>query len=282
MAKASASETASLLLPQLSALDLDRLYAALASEGRCLSTIRGVHAVMSKALADAERKGLVARNVARLATPPKSSATRPPEMIVWTPAELASFLGRVEGHRYGPLMRTASMTGLRRSEACGLRWADIDLDAATLTVRQSVQLVGGCIVVGAVKTAGSRRRVDLDAGTVAMLRTHRRSQASKRLIVGAGWRDHDLVFTAPDGQPLNPDTISQWFERVVRRSSLPRIRLHDLRHTHATHLLAAGVNVKIVSERLGHASTSFTLDTYGHVMPGQQATAAAAVAALVD
>jgi integrase len=88
-------------------------------------------------------------------------------------------------------------------------------------------------------------------------------------------------FTAPDGQPLNPDTISQWFERVVRRSSLPRIRLHDLRHTHATHLLAAGVNVKIVSERLGHASTSFTLDTYGHVMPGQQATAAA-VAALVD
>jgi integrase len=173
MAKASASETASLLLQQLSALDLDRLYAALASEGRSLSTIRGVHAVMSKALADAERKGLVARNVARLATPPKSSATRPPEMIVWTPAELASFLGRVEGHRYGPLMRTASIIGLRRSEACGLRWADIDLDAATLTVRQSVQLVGGCIVVGAVKTARPRRRVDLDAGTVAMLRAHR-------------------------------------------------------------------------------------------------------------
>ena len=163
MAKASASETASLLLPQLSALDLDRLYAALASEGRCLSTIRGVHAVMSKALADAERKGLVARNVARLATPPKSSATRPPEMIVWTPAELASFLGRVEGHRYGPLMRTASMTGLRRSEACGLRWADIDLDAATLTVRQSVQLVG----VGASWWAPSRRH-DPVAGSTLM------------------------------------------------------------------------------------------------------------------
>ena len=136
MAKASASETASLLLQQLSALDLDRLYAALASEGRSLSTIRGVYAVMSKSLADAERKGL-ARNVARLATPPKSSATRPPEMIVWTPAELASFLGMVQGHHYGPLMRTAAMTGLRRSEVCGLRWADIDLDAATLTVRQS-------------------------------------------------------------------------------------------------------------------------------------------------
>ena len=99
--------------------------------------------------------------------------------------------------------------------------------------------------------------------------------------MGAGWRDRDLVFNGSGGSPLNPDTVTQWFDRTVRRSSLPRIRLHDLRHTHATHLLAAGVNVKIVSERLGHASTSFTLDTYGHVMPGQQATAAA-VAALVD
>jgi integrase len=203
-------------------------------------------------------------------------------MTVWTPAELASFLGGVEGHRYGPLVRVAAMTGLRRSEFCGLRWADIDLDAAALMVRQSVQLVDGRIVVGAVKTARSRRRVDLDAGTVAVLRAHRRTQASERLMVGAGWRDHDLVFTAPDGSPLNPDTITQWFDRTVRRTELPRIRLHDLRHTHATHLLAAGVNVKIVSDRLGHASVAFTLDTYGHVMPGQQASAAAAVAALVD
>ena len=82
--------------------------------------------------------------------------------------------------------------------------------------------------------------------------------------------------------PLNPDTITQWFDRTVRRSGLPRIRLHDLRHTHAPHLLAAGVGIKIVSERLGHASVAFTLDVYGHVMPGQQASAAAAAAALVD
>jgi integrase len=269
-------------LQGLSAIDLDRFYATLAREGLSLSTVRGVHAVLSKALADAERQGVVARNVARLATPPKSSATRAPEMTVWTPGELAAFLGAVEGHRYGPLMRTAAMTGLRRSEFCGLRWGDIDLEAAALMVRQSVQLVDGRITVGAVKTSRSRRRVDLDAGTVAVLRAHRRTQASERLMVGAGWRDHDLVFTAPDGGPLNPDTITQWFDRTVRRSELGRIRLHDLRHTHATHLLAAGVNVKVVSERLGHASVAFTLDTYGHVMPGQQASAAAAVAALVD
>jgi integrase len=270
-------------LQGLSALDLDRLYATLASDGGLsLATVRAVHAVLSKSLADAERKGLVTRNVARLASPPKTSATRAPEMTVWTPGELASFLGAVAGHRYGPAMRTAAMTGLRRSELLGLRWADVDLDAAALMVRQSVQLVDGRIVVGDVKTARSRRRIDLDAGTVAVLRTHRRAQSAERLMVGAGWADHGLVFCAPDGRPLNPDTVSQWFDRTVRRSELPRIRLHDLRHTHATHLLAAGVNVKIVSERLGHASVAFTLDTYGHVMPGQQASAAAAVAALVD
>ena len=271
----------SLPLQGLSALDLDQLYAALASVVS-LSTVRAVHAVVSKALADAERKGFVSRNVARLASPPRTSATRAPEMTVWTPAELASFLELVEDHRYGPAMRVAAMTGLRRSELLGLRWADVDLDAAALTVRQSVQLVEGRIVVGDVKTARSRRRIDLDAGTVATLRAHRRAQSAERLMVGAGWRDHGLVFTAPDGSPLNPDTIGQWFARMVRRSELPRIRLHDLRHTHATHLLAADVNIKIVSERLGHSSTSFTLDTYGHVMPGQQASAAAAVAAVVD
>lgn len=100
--------------------------------------------------------------------------------------------------------------------------------------------------------------------------------------MGAGYDDQDAVFAMPDGQPWNPETISQAFDRLVRASELPRIRLHDLRHTHASHLLAAGVNVKVASERLGHASVAFTLDTYGHVLPGQQADAAAAAAALVD
>jgi integrase len=277
------------LLQQLSVLDLDRLYATLATEGRqrgggglSLRTVRYVHAILSKALGDAERKGLVARNVTGLSSPPKSSATRAPERTTWTSDELRSFLHMVESHRYGPLMRVAAMTGLRRSELCGLRWADVDLDAAVATVRQSVQLVRGRIVVGDVKTTRSRRRLDLDAGTVAVLRAHRRAQAAERLMVGAGWGNYGLVFAAPDGRPLNPDTITQWFDRTVRRSELPRVRLHDLPHTHATHLLAAGVGIKIVSERLGHASVAFTLDVYGHVMPGQQASAAAAAAALVD
>jgi hypothetical protein len=102
------------------------------------------------------------------------------------------------------------MTGLGDEAAMDL----LDVDAATLTVRQSVQLVGGCIIVGDVKTSWSRRRLDLDAGTVAVLRAHRRAEASERLLVGAGWRDHGLVLCAPDGSPLNPNTITQWFERT--------------------------------------------------------------------
>ena len=103
-----------------------------------------------------------------------------------------------------------------------------------------------------------------------------------RLLVAPGWRDDDLVFCSPDGGPWHPDSISTAFARRISRVEVCRIRLHDLRHTHATHLLAAGVNVKVVSERLGHASVAFTLDVYAHVLPGQQAEAAAAAAALVD
>ena len=124
--------------------------------------------------------------------------------------------------------------------------------------------------------------VDLDPATTAVLRAHRKRQREERLMIGPNWLDTGLVFTMVDGRGWHPDVISRAFARLVERSDLPRIRLHDLRHTHATHLLAANVNVRVVSERLGHASTAFTLDVYGHVLPGQQADAAAAVAALVD
>jgi integrase len=174
------------------------------------------------------------------------------------------------------------MTGLRRSELVGLQWADIDLDAALLRVRRRIVAVDGELDTGDPKTERSRRTLDLDPATVAALRAHRTRQLEVRMLVGPGWHERDLVFCAPEGNPWKPDTISQAFDRAVKRHQLTRIRFHDLRHTHATHLLAAGVNPKIVSDRLGHASVAFTLDTYGHVLPGQPAAAVAAVAALVD
>lgn len=268
-------------LDDLSAIHLDELYAAL-SERVSLQTVRHLHRIIHKALADAVRKGLVRRNVAVDATPPRSGAVRPREMRVWTVAELRRFLDATAEHDHAVLFRVAAMTGLRRSELVGLRWVDVDLDLATLAVRQTVAAVDGVPTVEAVKTPRSRRTLDLDRVTLAGLRTHRHAQRERRVLVGPGWRDHDLVFCSPDGRPLHPDVVSKAFARTVGRVDVARIRFHDLRHTHATHLLAAGTNARLVSERLGHTSVAFTLDTYGHVLPGQQADAAAAVAKLVD
>ena len=174
------------------------------------------------------------------------------------------------------------MTGLRRAELCGLRWQDVELDKERLVVRQSIMTVDHHAVLGDVKTVRSRRVIDLDANTVSMLRTQRTNQLQERLRAGPTWSDSGLVFTMADGQGRHPDVISRAFARLIERSGPPRIRLRDLRHTHATHLLAAGTNVRVASDRLGHASVAFTLDVYGHVLPGQLADAAAAVAAPVD
>lgn len=273
-------------LQALTPLHLDHLYAQLRREGKAsggglsLRTVRYVHSLMHTALASAERKGLVQRNVARLASPPSASSARAPEMTVWTPAELRAFLDGVADHHHGPLFRLTAMTGMRRGEVCGVRWSDVD--DANLTVRHTVTTVDNKRVEGVPKTSRSRRTIDLDPRTVEVLRSQRTAQLEQRLLMGAGWTDTGAVFAMPDGQLWHPDVISRAFDRAVARSGLPRIRFHDLRHTHATHLLAAGTNVKVVSDRLGHASTSFTLDTYGHVLPGQGASAASAVAALVD
>ncbi len=149
-------------------------------------------------------------------------------------------------------------------------WADVDLDGGFLTVRRTITTVRHEIVEGDVKTKRSRRRVDLDPGTVDVLREHRKNQLEARLLIGAGYHDRGLVFANVDGAPWNPDSIGQAFKRLVASSGLPRISLHGLRHTHTSHLLAAGVNVKVVSERLGHASVASRRTSPLHA--GQQAT----------
>ena len=133
------------------------------------------------------------------------------------------------------------------------------------------------------KTDHGRRSIDLDAKTVSVLRAHRARQAATRLAIAAGYHaDLDLVFAQVDGSPLDPESVALVFARRVARSGLPRIRFHDLRHTHCAGLIAAGQDAKVISRRLGHASESFTYDRYGHLMPEADTAAAAAVAALVD
>lgn len=276
-------------LQELRASDLDSLYADLLRtggrrrQGLSMTTVHHLHAVVNKLLHDAERKGLVTRNVARLANAPSLTTARSkgPEMRVWSPDELTQFLASIEGNRNEALFRLLAMTGMRRGEVVALRWSDVDLAGCRLTVNQAASVIGGEEFVDVPKTRRSRRAIDLDPETVSLLRQHRARQRELFLMVGVTATASDRVFTNEVGDPIRPSSIGQAFRRLVGATDLPVIRLHDLRHTHASHLLMAGINVKVVSERLGHASVSFTLDTYGHVMPGQQAEAAAAAAALV-
>ena len=270
-------------LQQIRATDLDAMYASLLRRGLSLMTVHHAHRILSKMLTDAERIGIVERNVARMASAPSltTARARGPEMKVWTPDELAAFLASIAGNRNEALFRLLALTGIRRSEAVGLRWSDIALERRRMTVNQAATVIDGEEYVEAPKSRRSRRVIDLDDETVAVLQRHRVRQAELYLRLGVSASASGRVFTNEIGDPIRPGSVGQAFLRLVRAVELPEIRLHDLRHTHASHLLMAGTNIKVVSERLGHASAGFTLDTYAHVMPGQQAEAAAAVAALL-
>lgn len=194
--------------------------------------------------------------MAEVADAPKlRSAAKRQEIKVWTPEELHAFLGLAAENRNHTAWFLTSHTGMRRGEVLGLRWGDVDFDKRRLSVRQAVILVAYKLMIADVKTDAGRRPIDLDERTIAVLRGWRKRQLEERMLVGpAAYQDNDLVFARPDGTPTNPDAFSQSFDRLVARCELPRIRLHDLRHSHASILVKAGVPVKVVSERLGHAN----------------------------
>lgn len=277
-------------LQNLGPADLNALYALLLTgddEHRPLSprSVAYIATILHRSLRDAVRWHAIVRNPADAADPPRS--TGKPEMRTWTAQELSRFLTGIAEDRLAGAWWLLATTGMRRGEVLGLRWHDVDLDAGRLSISRTlittdVQRTGEPgMAWGTPKTGKGRRQVALDPSTVSALRTHRKRQLQERLAVGAVYEDGDLVCCLEDGRPLHPKTFSYYFGRHVRRLGLPRIRLHDLRHTHATLALRAGVHPRVVQERLGHANVSITLDTYSHVDLDMQAIAAAQVAALV-
>jgi integrase len=279
------------LLQRLGPEHLNTLYADLERTGRLdgsggLSrrSVQYLHIIVHRSLRDAVRWGKVTRNVADAADPPKGKASK--EMTVWTAEQLRAFLDLLRGDKLETAILLGAMTGMRRGEVLGLRWRDVDLDTGRLVVRQTLSAprnvdTGQHVpVYGAPKTKKGQRVITLDAQTVAALRAYRKAQMSERMRYGVRVT-HDLVFTEPDGEPIHPDRFRKRFEVRVRRSELPMIRFHDLRHTYATLALQAGVHAKVVSERLGHASIGITLDTYSHVLPAMDEQAAEQVAALI-
>jgi integrase len=265
----------------LSPASVRRLYAEVAATGRSIKTVHNIHMLLHRVLDDAVRDSIIARNPADRAhaLPRHRTAGR----RVWTAAQTSAFLDSVRGGRLFALWRLAATTGIRRGEFLALRWEDVDLDHGWLTVRRArVRCADGRLGYGPPKTRAGLRRIDLDTETLVALREQRRRQLEERLAYGPSWPDDDLIFCREDGQPLDPDGVTGAFDRLARRAGLPKIVLHDLRHGAASMLLAAGVNPKVVQERLGPASIQITLDLYSHVMAGLQADASAKLAALLD
>lgn len=276
-------------LQSIDALMLNGLWAQLLRSGRAdgedgglsPTTVRYIATIVGAVLADAARMGVILRDPSKLATPPRPVKDK--ELQFWTAAQARAFLQSTRSDRLYPLWRMLLHTGFRRGEALGLTWDRVDLDEGTATVARSlVDVDWGQPVFSTPKTSSGRRTVALDEDTVEVLRRWRSVQASERLVAGASWKDHGLVFTHSDGGPHHPDRVSRSFTDAVRRAGLPHVRLHDLRHCHATLLLAAGVQPHVVQRRLGHAHVSITLGLYAHVLPHQDEEAAEAMAKVMS
>lgn len=284
------------------------------------ATTMRVFATLRSALRDAFRRDEITDDPTRRME--RIKTTRP-RFEVWQPADLGRFLDWVEmkGERLAPVVEFTAMSGLRRGEVLGLRWVDVDLDRARLVVAQQAIRVGAEVLVGAPKTAaGEQRVVDLDAGTVARLRTWRTRQEAERAEFGDAWQDFGLVFTWQDGRPLNADDLTKRFPKLIERFNedrrlsllaadaperrtmmvkdparmaliaqcealagppLSKQKFHALRHLQASLMLASGAPMALVSKRLGHSSIVLTTDTYTHMLDGVGAQAATAAAALI-
>lgn len=249
------------------------------SAGLSAKTIASVHIMLRAAFNDAagEAWGVIARNPVPHASRPR---VRRSERTTWKPSELTTFLRAARGERLYAMWLLFATTGVRRSEVAGAQVAGLDLAALELSVGPTRVVAAGRVHDSDGKSANSVRRFALDPVTARVLGGHLEMLDRERAEFGDVYQDHGLLFCWPDGSRIYPDTITRQFNRLVDRAGLPHIGLHDVRHTYATMALRAGVNPKIVSTRLGHASVAFTLQTYTDSVPELDRAEAERVASL--
>jgi len=264
-------------LAKVTPLDIQTLYNEMSVSPR---TTQYTAMIVKQALEQARRWRMLIHNPCDGVKPPRNARK---EMQVLTPEQARRFLAVARGDRHGVIFEVALTTGMRPSEYLALKWPDLDLEKGTASINRSIDfLPGGGWEFADNKTARSRRTIKLHSNAAQSLREHRRRQEEQRRQAGKSWADHDLVFTNDTGGPVDRHNLAQrHFRRILDAAGLPLVRLYDLRHTAATLGLVAGVQVKVISEMLGHASVALTLDTYSHVLPNMQEEAAAKVEALL-
>ncbi len=258
-------------LQKLDSQHIQALLNAKLEAGYSTRTVQYLLVLLRLSLGKALEWEIVSRNVAKRVDPPRQCRR---EIQPFTKEQAKLFRAAVRGDRLEALYTAALALGLRRGEVLGLRWEDVDLEQGTLTVRASLQRVDGKLQLAEVKTRGSRRTVRMPKVALEALRSHRTRQLEEQLAGGTRWKDSGHVFVSTIGTPLEPRRLNRLFDALLNTAGLPDIRFHDLRHTTATLLLADGVPVKMVSEMLGHSTTSMTLDTYSHVLESMRYEAA--------
>ena len=235
------------------------------------STITKHHHLIVDCLSDAVKWNLVTRNVGIAVEPPRAPKK---EMKALSVGETHQFLDNCTTEPWRTIFHTLIWTGIRRSELLGLQWNDLDLDMALMTIRRSlVRLQNGTYVTDEPKTSSGARSLDLAPSTCLLLKQHRADQERDVELLGIPSSQANFVFGHPDGTPRTPSTVTQQFRRIASRAGLSGVRLHDLRHTHASLMLQQGTDIKTISTRLGHSSVAFTMDTYAHLLPGMQKAA---------
>jgi integrase len=253
-------------LARLTVVDVRRFLNSKADAGLSPSSVKKLHIVLGSALQQAVRDELLTKNVARLVQVP---VPKPAPVDPYTLEEARALLAAAKGHRLYAFWAVAIGLGLRRGEALALRWEDVDLDGVrpTLRVARGLQRIDGQLVFHEPKTARSRRTIPLPAALARTLKAHRAEQNAERLAAGADWHDLDLVFATKLGGPVEPGNMLRSLAALCEQAGVRRLRVHDLRHTCATLLLAQGVPLRVVMELLGHSAIGVTANTYGHVVP---------------
>jgi integrase len=256
-------------LQNLRPVNLAELYAKLLREGRYggggLSprTVGHAHRVMHKALVVAVEWGLMQSNPADVAKPPPVDS---PEIEILDGEQVKAVLQRMDGRSIYPIVAVALGTGMRRSEILALVWDDVDLDKGKIRVEHSVEQTKAGLRMKGPKTKHGRRTISLPASVVSILRAYKVAQQELRLRLGAGkMSGGTLVFANDEGQLRRPDAVSLTWRRAVSALGLPKVSFHALRHTHASQLIASGMDVLTISRRLGHGSPTITLGVYGHL-----------------
>ncbi len=261
------------LLSNLKPTDIQKMHRDALDAGLSPRSTGFIHRLLSQALNHAERWGLVDRNVARLAPPPKVART---EAKFLTAEEAARLVEAARATPYYAVIALGLATGLRRGELLGLQWGDIEFERSTLhVVRSLAHVPNGQTRAQQVKTESSRRIVALSPNAVLLLRAHREQVEAVQAKAGGQLKAKDFVFSHPTGKPFPPDTVSKAFRRIAKAAGIDDARLHSLRHSHASILLNAGANLKDVSTRLGHSSIAITADIYAHPSAERQAEIAA-------